>query len=77
MTSLEALSLDGTAVTDAGLEHLKGLPKLQSLSLAALPISPAAEERLRAALPQLKIQGTPQRPDYPAPATAPPKTGAK
>ena len=33
MTSLERLNLDLTKITDAGLEHLKSLKNLKSLSL--------------------------------------------
>lgn len=71
MLELKKLYLSGMPVTDARLEHLKGLKKLEILGLHDVRISLTAEERLRAALPRMKIQGQPQRPDSPAPATAP------
>ena len=38
MCSLQTLSLDGTDVTEASLQHLSHHPTLSSLSLAGIPV---------------------------------------
>jgi hypothetical protein len=53
MTSLEYLSLENTQVTDAGLEHLKGLTRLRTLVLIRTQVSKAGTEELTRALPGL------------------------
>jgi hypothetical protein len=39
LVNLESLYLSNTKVTDAGLEHLRGLAKLRGLKLNGLPIA--------------------------------------
>src|SRR5262249_15460346 len=46
LTKLRMLALDGSSVTDAGLEHLKGLTGLQYLSLTNTGITDAGLEHL-------------------------------
>jgi hypothetical protein len=45
----------GTAVTDAGLDHLKGLPKLRNLYVWQTKVTQAGVDRLKQALPQVQI----------------------
>jgi hypothetical protein len=54
------LYLDGTQVTDAGLEHLKGLTALQGLSLDGTQVTDAGLEHLKGltALQGLYLDGT-------------------
>ena len=47
--------LTATKVTDAGLVHLKGLSKLQMLSLSYTKVTDAGVKKLQAALPKCKI----------------------
>ena len=42
-------------MTDAGLEHLKGLTKLQSLDLRNTQVTDAGVKGLQKALPKCKI----------------------
>ena len=53
--SLTALYLWGTQVTDAGLEHLKGLTSLTSLDLSGTQVTDAGVEALKAAIPGLRV----------------------
>ena len=46
---------DVTQVTDAGIEHLKGLTKLLGLDLRATHVTDAGVEELKSALPNLRI----------------------
>jgi hypothetical protein len=46
----------GTEVTDVGLEHLKGLNKLQTLGLAETKVTDAGVKKLQQALPKCKIE---------------------
>lgn len=54
-TGLERLAVSGTMITDADLGPLENLKSLERLSLATTPITPQAFERLKAALPSLKV----------------------
>ena len=44
------VDLDGTQVTDAGLEHLKGLTSLQELYLVGTQVTAAGAENLKNAI---------------------------
>jgi hypothetical protein len=55
LAKLETLYLGDTAVTDAGLEHLKELTQLQTLGLDHTQVTDEGEERLRQALPTCSI----------------------
>ena len=50
-----SLNLYGTAVTDAGLEQLKGLKHLRSLYLWQTKVTPEGVKALQAALPGCDI----------------------
>ena len=60
MAHLRVLELNGTEVTDAGLEHLEGLIRLQTLSLFDTQITDAGLEHLEASgrLPALPLGET-------------------
>ncbi|HVA47817.1 MAG TPA: protein kinase [Pirellulales bacterium] len=47
MSNLQALDLEGTAITDAGLAHLSGLSGLRRLDLSGTSITDAGLERLQ------------------------------
>ena len=53
---LKGLDLSRTQVTDAGLEHLKGLTKLQSLDLRGTQATDEGAKKLQQALPNCKIE---------------------
>ena len=53
--NLKSLDLSRTQVTDAGLEHLKGLTKLVSLTLLNTKVTSAGVQDLQKALPNCKI----------------------
>ena len=53
LAGLQFLSLRKTAITDKGLEHLKGLPQLTELDLSDTGITDAGVKRLVELLPQL------------------------
>ena len=56
MTNLRALDLTHAKITDAGLEHLKGLKKLERLDLSLVStITPAGVSKLQQALPRCDI----------------------
>lgn len=59
LRSLHSLSLSGTAVGDETAKALANCSQLESLSLDETPVSKAALERLRAALPDCKIFWSP------------------
>lgn len=52
---VDELALNGTRITDAGLEHLKGFSGLQSLDLRGTGVTDDGAERLRQALPDCEI----------------------
>jgi hypothetical protein len=52
---LQCLDLEDTKVTDAGLEHLNGLTKLQVLNLRKTKVTDAAVKKLQQKLPNCKI----------------------
>jgi hypothetical protein len=56
LTQLQGLSLIKTSITDAGLEHLKGLIQLKELSLNKTRVTDAGVEKLQQALPKCKIE---------------------
>ena len=55
-TQREICGLGTTNVTDAGLEHLKGLTGLQELNLSWTKVTDAGESRVKEALPNVWIQ---------------------
>ena len=63
LRQLQSLSLADTQVTDAGLEHLKGLKELRSLDLTTTHVTDQGVKRLQQALPNCKIfRGSPAGP---------------
>ena len=58
-TCLEFLRCDGPSVTDAGLEVLAGLTRLEALSLNDTRVSHDAVQKLQQALPNCKIEWSP------------------
>jgi hypothetical protein len=52
LTSLETLALGYTNITDPSLEHLFGLPKLQTLYLINTKVTGAGVKELRKMLPK-------------------------
>ena len=50
------LFLHGTKVSDAGLEHLKGLTQLQQLDLNGTKVTDAGVKKLQQALPNCRIE---------------------
>ena len=55
MTCLKWLDLSNTEITDAGLEQLKGLKKLEKLDLSNTKVTNAGVKDLQKTLPNLKI----------------------
>jgi hypothetical protein len=55
LRDLRRLDLDNTAVTDAGLGHLTGLPRLQELLVRETRITRRGVTRLRKARPGLRV----------------------
>ncbi len=55
MTRLEILNLASAKVTDAGLEHLKGLTQLNWLGLHGTRVTEAGVKKLQRALPNCEI----------------------
>ena len=51
-----SIHLIGTQVTDAGLEHLKGLTSLQRLDLTGTQVTGAGVKMLKQALPNCSIR---------------------
>jgi hypothetical protein len=62
LSRLKNLYLGGTQVTDQGLVELQGLSRLHFLSLAETRVTAEAVERLREALPTLKVYHSPVDP---------------
>jgi len=60
LSELHSLSLGGTQVTDAGLEHLKGMSQLQHLYLNNTHVTDAGLEHLKGLtqLQELLLSGT-------------------
>ena len=55
MEQLRSLNLANTKVTDAGLVHIKRLPRLTELDLSGTAVSDAAIKDLKRAMPDLEI----------------------
>jgi hypothetical protein len=55
LRKLDILILDNTQISDAGLEHLEGLNGLKCLSLIRTRVTDTGVNRLRKALPDVKI----------------------
>jgi hypothetical protein len=55
LTQLEWLQLGYTQVTDAGLEHLKGLNQLRALGLESTKVTDEGVKKLQQALPMCYI----------------------
>ena len=71
LPKLNTLNLAITAISDAGLVHLKPLKNLKTLDLTETAITPAGIADLQSALPDCKIAW-----DDPAKATSPPPAAA-
>jgi hypothetical protein len=54
LPKLRELWVAGTAVSDAGLEHLRGLKHLKTLDVGGTKVTAEGWKRLRAALPSLE-----------------------
>jgi len=52
---LQTLSLAATPITDAALDHLKGLTDLKDLELNFTQTTPQGQQKLQESLPALKI----------------------
>ena len=50
------LFLNNTKVTDAGLEHLKGMTNLRKLTLVDTQVTDEGVDKLQQALPDCKIK---------------------
>jgi hypothetical protein len=48
--------LNGTQITDAGIEHLKGVTKLGYLDLSGTQITDAGIQQLKQSMPKLQIR---------------------
>ena len=56
LTNLKYLDLDGnTQITDAGLEHLKGMTSLRGVELMRTSVTDEGVKRLQEALPDCEI----------------------
>lgn len=55
LKSLKTLYLTGCPITDAGLNELRGLKQLEQLDVSATKATPEGLNRLRTALPKLKL----------------------
>jgi hypothetical protein len=56
MTRLQQfLVLNGTKITDAGLEHVKGMTRLQMLAVVGTQVTDVGMQKLKESLPTLKI----------------------
>jgi hypothetical protein len=57
LTQLQNLDLNGTRVTDAGLEHLQRLKQLRDLHIIGTACTADGEEKFKQALPHCAIFG--------------------
>jgi len=55
LNKLEFLELSNTKVSDAGLEHLKGLSNLEFLYLTDTKVTANGAKKLQTALPKCEI----------------------
>lgn len=55
-TRLQRLDLSAPKITDAGLEHLKGLTGLGCLDLSGTQVTEAGVQQLKQSLPELTIE---------------------
>jgi hypothetical protein len=55
MTELQWLDLQDSQVTDAGLEVLKGMPRLRGVAVRGSRVTPAAVAELRRIAPNIRI----------------------
>lgn len=55
LPALHGLSLDSTEIGDAGLAHLEACKGLRTLCLRSSSASPAAVEKLKQAIPELRL----------------------
>jgi len=63
--TLKTLRLHFTVLTyDGGLKHLLQLPNLTVLDLNSVDVSDADLQKLKAALPEVRIKHTPMKPEY-------------
>jgi hypothetical protein len=53
--AIEALNLDRTALTDAGLTHLKGLTGLRFVNLVGARVDATSVREVQYALPMLRV----------------------
>jgi hypothetical protein len=57
--SLQGLDLSNTQVTDAGLEHLKGMTKLSQLDIRKTQVTAEGRAMLQKALPDCFVESIP------------------
>ncbi|HEV3004745.1 MAG TPA: hypothetical protein VGX78_09800, partial [Pirellulales bacterium] len=55
LPAVESVNFVSTPLTDAGLEHLKGLKRLKRVDVRFTQVSDDGVQRLRKALPQAKV----------------------
>jgi Leucine-rich repeat (LRR) protein len=56
LKQVKRLSLAGSGLGDAGIQHLEGLTNLEALDLRKTKVTAAGIERLQKALPKCKIE---------------------
>ena len=47
LSKLQSLNLDGTLITDAGLQHLAGLPELENVNALRTKLTNPGTEKLK------------------------------
>jgi hypothetical protein len=52
---LRSLNVEGTSITDVGLEHLAGLADLQSVAAVRTKVTKAGVEKLKKARPKVFV----------------------
>jgi hypothetical protein len=72
LPNLESLCLDGSPISDAGLQHLYPLKTLTRVSLSNTQVTQKGVDDLKHALPAATIRWSPPTPPTP---TAPPPNG--